>query len=333
MANSISTSLGILRSSGLAAADSYAVVNALSIIEQVFGQKVDSSLFLKSLNFPAICQQGGVIGGLLPTAYNEETKVITHTFSPLVKAAFKLVSPTMKQTKEKTNYNALLFIGEIPHPDVSEEDEDGNVAETSVALPNLLVSGKTFSAVNSAWDFESASAAEVFLAPTLSLPNGVYPVSRISTIKAGGAIVELDGQASVRVTEKNTGLLAIGTLVDAVDGVYKVGQETISAGVLTDLFNFEYAKDLVFLATSIERLGKSSLKFKSGDFEYWCPNVIKKLWVATAPNCPTEVLCEVTGIGERDGKKYPEIKIVYEKDTKYNAKRETATILTPAKAG
>jgi hypothetical protein len=324
MAN-INASLNLLRSTGLATKDTYAVVNALAILKTVFNKDVSFEDFNKDLRFPSICQQNGVIGGLLPAGE-------TYIFAPIVKKAFKAICPSLETPKTGANYVALKYIGTVPFPDASG-DNDGS-EEVSVLLPNILLNGATFSQVNNAWDSEATAEdiAAVFLAPNL-IPqvDGQGVISRVSVIKAasGGAIVEVDGQFSFRCSEKNAGLMEIGVTVDVVKGEVKIGQETVSIGALADLHSFEYEVGMTFLATEITKIGSSSLKFKSGDNEFWAPSGLKKTWLSVQPAIFTEALCEVTGINEKDGKKTPRVTVVTKSDNKFNAKKEAAKILTP----
>jgi hypothetical protein len=325
MAN-INASLNLLRSTGLATKDTYAVVNALSIIKTVFGTDVNFEDFNKDLRFPSICAENGVIGGLLPSGE-------TYTFTPIVKKAFKAICPSLETPKTGANYVALKYIGTVPFPEASG-DNDG-AEEVSVLLPNLIINGATFSQVNNAWDSEATpeEVTTVFLAPNLIPSSGQGKISRISIIKAGGAMVEVataDGYTfSFRCSEKNVGLMEVGVTVDIVRDEVKIGQETVSIGALTDLFNFGYEVGMTFLATEITKIGATSLKFKSGDNEYWAPSGLKKTWLSVQPAIFTEALCEVTGENEKDGKKTPRVSVVTKTDKKFNSKMEKAEILIP----
>lgn len=324
---SINQSLGILRASGLASDKSYAVKNALEIIKQLYGLELSVDLFLKDLRFPAICQQEGVIGGLLPVAVEDR---IEYAFTPLIKAAYKLVAVSLETPREGAKYVSLNFVGALPH--VDEDMDEGE--ESTVRLPNLLVSGKVYSVVNSAWEYESETAADVFLSPEkLPTTNGEYTITRISPNSNGGGYVELSDRYSFRTNEKNLALMEVGFAVTVEDNICKIGQQIVSIGELTALLNFNYKIDQTFFASAIQKLGKFSYKFTSGENEYWVPGSLKRLLVAMAPDIPAECLCEVIGETEKDGKKYPKVGIVYSRDPKYNVKKEKAEILVPIKEG
>lgn len=325
MAN-INASLNLLRSTGLANAETYTVVNALSIIKTVFGKDLSYEDFSKDLRFPSICQSNGVIGGLLPDGD-------TYVFTPIVKKAFKAICPSLEAPKTGANYVALKYIGSVPFPAASG-DNDGS-EEVSVLLPNIILNGATFSQVNNAWDSEATpeDISAVFLAPSLIPGDRQDKISRVSIIKTGGGIVEVGSSFSFRCSEKNIGLMEAGVTVDVVKGEVKIGQETVSIGALTDLHSFEYEVGLTFLATEITKIGATSLKFKSGDKEYWAPSGLKKTWLVAQPAQLTEALCEVVGINEKDGKKTPKVSVVNPTDRKYNVKKESAKVLIPAVVG
>jgi hypothetical protein len=326
MAN-INASLNLLRSTGLATPQTYAVVNALAIIQTVFGEEISFANFNKDLRFPSICQKNGVIGGLLPVGDS-------YVFTPIVKKAFKAIAPSLETPKTGSNYVALKYIGQVPYPEASG-DNDG-AEEVSVLIPNLIINGASFAQVNNAWDSEATpeEIITVFLAPNSIPDEGQGKISRVSLIKAGGALVEVyvaeDNIFSFRCSEKNAGLMAVGLTVDMVKGAVKVGQETVSIGALTELLNFQYKIGMTFLATEITKIGASSLKFKSGDQEYWAPSGLKKTWLSVQPAIFVEALCEVTGENEKDGKKTPRVSVVTKTDAKFESKKEAAKILVPA---
>jgi hypothetical protein len=328
MAN-INSSLNILRSSGLATADSYAVKNAQSIISAIFGVDISFEDLNADLRFPSLCQKDGVVGGMLPTEGG------AYIFYPLTKDAFKKVSPSLKESKEKTKYVSFSYIGEIPYPDASDVEEGSEEAETVTILPNLLISGATYSAVNQAWDFEAEKGLvqKVFLAPSVLPDPGMYPVSRISIIKAGGAVIEIGGVASFRCSEKNVPLLEVGAVLEVTADSVKLGNEVVSIGSLSELFNYEFKKDQVFLASNLTPLGKTSLKFSNGETEYWANRAIKDAYNALAPNFPSDLLCEVVGQNEKDGKITPKLAIIHKNHSQYNLKVEKAVILVPVPTG